>query len=333
MHSITRRTAVAGILAGAVLADRAAATTRYRRLAQPDPALWHIDTPPTADGMAAGPNGSVYYRLYGKPGRIPVIVLHGGPAAGETYMRPYVGLAGDRQVVLYDQSGCGKSAAPMDLSRYSVDRYVTELDALRAHLGFERIVLVGHSWGGFLAPAYAAAHPERVAGLVLAGSAASVRDFADAAQRWLAEIGAQAVATAARAEAKPGTDDPAFAQLNALYYSRHLCRLDPWPAFFVAAGERIAGNPVYIYLNGPTEFQFTGAMASLDLTASLPKLRVPTLVTCGEYDEAPPWVGAKLAALIPGATLITFAGLSHMAHIEDPAEVVAATTRFLAKSV
>lgn len=76
----------------------------------PDTVRWHIHTPPLREGMAPGPNGAVYYRVYGKPGATPVIILHGGPGAGEIYMRPYAGLATDRQVVLYDQTGCGRLA-------------------------------------------------------------------------------------------------------------------------------------------------------------------------------------------------------------------------------
>lgn len=324
---LTRRTMLAG-LAGAALAARGRAEG-YKPLPQPDPELWHIDHTPTLTGMAPGPNGGAYYRLYGHFGRTPVITLHGGPAAGETYMRPYVGLATDRQVVTYDQSGCGNSARPEDLSLYTLDRYVAELEALRAHLAFEKVVLLGHSWGGMLAPAYAAAHPERVAGLVLAGTAARWADFQAAASAWLAELGPDARATVERIERSGAPDDPDYAELIRTYYTRHLCRLDPYPDWFVKTGETIARNPVYLHLNGPTEFQFTGTFAALDNSAALKGLRVPTLITCGEYDEAPPWVAARLKALVRKSRLQVFPELSHMAHIEDPARVIGATAAFL----
>ncbi len=312
---------------GAVAAAPTAA--RSARLRQPDPALWDPKGLPLREGFAPGPNGRVYHRVYGKPGRTPVVVLHGGPAGEHLYMRPYAALATDRQVVLYDQSGCGRSDSPADLKRYTVDRYVAELEALRAHLGFGRMIVLGHSWGGMLAPAYAAAHPERVAGLVLAGTATRWRDFEDAAQVWLAELGPQAVATVARAKRTGRTDDPAYGALLQRYYARHLCRLDPTPAWFDAEGERVGRNPVYVYLNGPSEFQFTGAFASLDGRRALAGIRAPTLVTCGEFDEGPAWVARKIAALVPGARLQVFDGLSHMSHIEDPARVVGATGRFV----
>jgi proline-specific peptidase len=301
---------------------------RYAPLSSPPPGTWHLETEPVGQGFAAGPNGDIYYRIYGESGGTPVFALHGGPGAGELYMRPYVGLATDRQVVLYDQSGCGRSASPKDLSMYTVKRYVSELEALRAHLGFERIVILGHSWGSFLGPAYAAAHPNRVAGLVLAGGAPRVRDCAEAAKWWLKDFGKHAAATVMRAE-RTGNMDAAYRRLTKEYYARHVCRLDPLPAWFVKFGKTIARNPVYLHMNGPAEFRLSGALASLDITGALRGIRVPTLVTCGEYDEAPPWLCAKTTRLVEGSILHVFPGLSHVSHVEDPSQVNAITSEFL----
>ncbi len=303
-----------------------------RPLPQPDPALWDPQGFAMAEGRAAGPNGSVYYRRYGEAGRVPVIALHGGPAAGHRYLRPYAALAHDRQVVFYDQSGCGLSDAPKDLSLYTLDRYVAELEAVRAALGFEKVVLLGHSWGGMLAPAYAAAYPNHVQALVLAGTGVRWRDFQEAAQIWLRQLGPGAVATVARAEHGGSTDDPAYGALMERYYSLHLCRLNPPPAWFNAEGETLGRNPVYAYLNGPSEFQFTGAFAGLDNTQALKGVRAPTLITCGEFDEGPPLVARRIAALVLGAQVKVFDGLSHMSHIEDPRRVTDATAAFLSRT-
>jgi proline-specific peptidase len=284
---------------------------------------------PSRDGLATAANGKIYYRLFGGGKRLPLVTLHGGPAGAHGYMMPYAHLATDRPVVLYDQSGCGRSSAPPELKRYTVARYVAELEALRSHLGFEKMLLLGHSWGGLLGPAYAAAHPNRVAGLVLAGTSPDWQGFTDAARHWLAELGPQAVATVARAERSGRTDDPAYQALLGHYYALHLCRLEHWPKFLEEAGETIGRNHVYQYLNGPSEFQFTGALARYDGSGAARSIAAPTLITCGQYDEAPPFVARRLAGLIRGARVEAFAGLSHMAHIEDPARVVGATRRFL----
>jgi proline-specific peptidase len=324
---LSRRAAIGAF--GAVAAtgwSRAADAT----LPQPDPRLWAPPPNiPNREGFAVAANGQIFYRHFGGGGRLPLVVLHGGPAAGHRYMLPYAQIALDRPVIFYDQSGCGRSAAPPELKRYTVTRYVAELEALRAHLGLDRMLLLGHSWGGFLAPAYAAHFPDRVAGLVLAGSAARWHDFAIAAERWLGELGPQAVATVRKAERSGKTEDPAYQALLERYYALHLCRLAHWPNFLDETGAAIGRNPVYQYLNGPSEFQFTGALARYDGSPAARSIRVPTLITCGEYDEAPPPIARSLAALIPGSRVEAFAGLSHMSHIEDPARVMGVTRRFL----
>lgn len=291
--------------------------------------LWHIDTEPTRAGMAPGPNGPIHYRIYGKPGGAPLIVLHGGPAAGETYMRPYVGLATDRQVVLYDQTGCGRSARPADLTTYTPDSYVSELESLRDHLGFERVSLLGHGWGGSLASLYATAYPEHVVSLVLAGSAPATRDLAEAAKRWLEELGPSAVTAIARNRSDPNQARTAYADVMREYDHRHLLRLEPWPVFFNEYCQLLANNRVYKYLIGPNDFRYTGKLARFDISRELKKIAVPALVTCGEFDEAPEWVGAKIVALMHRAELKVFKNAAHMAHIEQPAGVIAATGQFL----
>lgn len=299
-------------------------------LPQPDPRLWAPPPGvPSRDGFAVAANGQIFYRRFGNGSRLPLVVLHGGPASAHGYMLPYARIALDRPVIFYDQSGCGRSAAPPELKRYTVERYVAELEALRTQLGLERMLLLGHSWGGLLAPAYAARHPDRVAGLVLAGTSADWQGFADAAQHWLTELGPEATATVRRAERTGNINDPAYQALLGRYYALHLCRLTHWPKFLEDAGEAIGHNPVYQYLNGPSEFQFTGALARYDGSAAARSIRVPTLITCGEFDEAPPSVGRKLAALIPDSRLEAFARLSHMSHVEDPVRVIGATRRFL----
>jgi proline iminopeptidase len=331
MHP-TRRQIGASLLAAPVLASsRAHAADTWPR--SPDPLLWRIDVPPRQEGMAdGGPNGAVYYRIYGEAaGRTPILALHGGPAAGHTYMRPYSALATDRQVVLYDQTGCGQSAKPTDLSLYTVDRYVEELEALRAHLGFERIILLGHSWGSMLAPAYAAAHPDRVEAVLLAGSVTEVADYQEAAKRWLKAMGPKAAATVAEAEKSGRTDSPAYQAVLDRYYHAHVIRLKTWPAWLEETLGGLGDNPVYKSLNGPSEFSISGTLARVDLRPSLAQMHMPVLVTCGEFDEAPPWVGRKVVAALPNAKLHSFSGLGHCPHIEDPAQAIAVARSFIDK--
>ena len=326
---LTRRQVAGALLAAPLLASRSYAAETWPKM--PDPQLWRIDVPPRHEGTAeGGPNGQVYYRIYGEePGRTPIVALHGGPAGGHTYMRPYSALATDRQVVLYDQSGCGRSARPADLSLYTIDRYVGELEALRSHLGLERMIVLGHSWGSVLAPAYAASYPDRVEAIVLTGSVTRYRDYQEAALRWLRAMGPGVVATVQAAEKSGNTADPAYQKILDEYYHAHVIRLKTWPQWVLDTFGDLDDNPVYKSLNGTSEFSLTGTLLNVDLRPKLARLHMPALVSCGEFDEAPPWVGRKVAAALSNAQFHAFPGLGHCPHIEDPERAMAVTRSFI----
>src|SRR5688500_18581791 len=118
----------------------------------------------------------VWYRTVGDGG-IPLLTLHGGPGAGHDYLEPLEGLADERAVVFYDQLGCGKSDQPDDTSLWRIERFASEIDTVRDALGLERIHLLGHSWGGWLAIEYMLTQPKGVVSLILGSTSASTREF------------------------------------------------------------------------------------------------------------------------------------------------------------
>jgi proline iminopeptidase len=113
-----------------------------------------------------------------------LIALHGGPGMSSAYLRDLEQLAGpDLAVVTYDQRGAGRSTSPPDNpASYTFEKYVQDLEAVRAQIGVERVHLLGHSWGGLLAMRYAVAYPEQVRSIVLMGSGAPSMAAARAAQ-------------------------------------------------------------------------------------------------------------------------------------------------------
>ena len=101
-----------------------------------------------------------------------LVVVNGGPGASHHCVARLASLASPSlRVVLYDQRGMGGSTAPSDDKAYGLDQYVADLDAIRHGLGDAKIHVLGHSFGGLVAMAYAAAHPDRVASLTLISSA------------------------------------------------------------------------------------------------------------------------------------------------------------------
>jgi proline iminopeptidase len=112
---------------------------------------------------------TLYYEECGNPKGQPLVFLHGGPGAGTTprhrrYFDPRTWRA-----VLFHQRGCGRSTPHAELRENTTWDLVADIERLREHLGIDRWVVFGGSWGSTLALAYAESHPRRVAGLVLRG--------------------------------------------------------------------------------------------------------------------------------------------------------------------
>ncbi|MCI0370689.1 MAG: prolyl aminopeptidase [candidate division NC10 bacterium] len=125
---------------------------------------------PYEDGkLAVSPLHTLHYEVCGTPTGTPAVFLHGGPGGGtKPDHRRFFDHAAYR-IVLFDQRGAGKSTPHAALEENTTWHLVDDIERLRAHLGIERWVVFGGSWGSTLALAYAETHPERVRALVLRG--------------------------------------------------------------------------------------------------------------------------------------------------------------------
>ena len=111
----------------------------------------------------------MYWEQVGHPRGRPALFLHGGPGAGAGAVHRRFFDPQFWRVAIFDQRGAGRSRPLGSLAANTTAHLVADIEALRAHLGLERWLLFGGSWGSTLALAYAQAHPERVIGLVLRG--------------------------------------------------------------------------------------------------------------------------------------------------------------------
>ncbi len=112
---------------------------------------------------------AMYWEVSGNPSGIPVVFLHGGPGAGSApNHRRFFDPAAYR-IVVYDQRGAGRSTPLGELRENTTPHLIADLERLRGHLGIDRWLMFGGSWGSTLAIAYAEAYPERCLGLVLRG--------------------------------------------------------------------------------------------------------------------------------------------------------------------
>lgn len=112
---------------------------------------------------------TMYWETAGKTDGIPVVFLHGGPGAGSSPEHRRLFDPAVYRAVIYDQRGAGRSTPLGELRDNTTPHLIADLERLREHLGIERWLVFGGSWGSTLAIAYAEAHPDRCLGLVLRG--------------------------------------------------------------------------------------------------------------------------------------------------------------------
>jgi proline iminopeptidase len=125
--------------------------------------------PYVTHSLAVEPPHLLYVEETGNPGGLPVLFVHGGPGAGcEPYHRRFFDPEVYR-IILFDQRGCGHSKPHASLEGNTTQALVSDMESIREHLGIERWLLFGGSWGSTLSLVYAETHPERVAGLILRG--------------------------------------------------------------------------------------------------------------------------------------------------------------------
>jgi len=125
---------------------------------------------PAESGMLdVGSPHSIYWEVCGRQTGIPAVFVHGGPGAGATPVHRRFFDPEFYRIVVFDQRGAGRSAPRGELAHNTTPDLIEDMERLRRHLGIERWLLFGGSWGSTLALAYAQAHPDRVTGLVLRG--------------------------------------------------------------------------------------------------------------------------------------------------------------------
>lgn len=119
--------------------------------------------------LAVGDGHTLHVAEYGRPDGVPAVFLHGGPGASSESWHPRFFDPEIFRVVVFDQRGCGRSTPHASLEANTTWHLVADIERLREHLGIERWLVFGGSWGSTLGLAYAETHPDRVTALVLRG--------------------------------------------------------------------------------------------------------------------------------------------------------------------
>lgn len=263
------------------------------------------------------------YRLLGKGA--PLICLPGGPMRAGAYLGDLGGLSAHRQLVVLDLRGSGDSATPEDPTSYRCDRLTDDIEALREHLGEERIDLLAHSASGNLASLYAARHPQRLRTLTLVtpGTRAVGITVTDGDWREASELRREEPWFA---DARAALDDflagrsPDRAAVAPFAYGR-------WDE---TARAHAAAGPGQTNSAAAPVFYQDGVFDPAATNAALAAVTAPVLVLAGEYDAGPtPDRAAELVALFPDAEFVVQRGAAHFPWLDDPGAFVRAVAAFL----
>lgn len=255
----------------------------------------------------------------------PLVWVEGGPGLPAHLARADVAPVVDRfRCHLVNAPGSGRSSPPATEAGYDLEEIVGFFEAWRRAIGIGPVTLMGHSWGGLVAPAWAALHPQGIQRLIVisgyagAGSVDAaeahaeqrraldrIRDrpwFAGAWRAWEDGLNGTGGSEEDRVEI--------FRAILPFYFA------EPEDAVSVAHIERIRRETRF---HPPIEDAWTGARDDADYRPLLARIQCPTLVVTGEHD----WIcglvwNRSLADAIPGARLVELAGVGHLPQYEVP---------------
>jgi proline iminopeptidase len=254
---------------------------------------------------------------------IPIIAVNGGPGLSHAYMMQndlWQRVAAHRLVVLYDQRGTGGSKHLQANAPQSMQAQVADLDAIRGALALDRVAVLGDSYGGMIAMAYAAAHPEHVARLILSDSAApSWKGMVHLLPQVFPDQEESGEKEAKRLAADPGAAAQAglVNHMRMMFYST-----DSRDAYLAHMGDLGFEPAVGGAVQQSTE--------NLDLSAKLAEFHFPTLVITGRYDmNVAPLTAWRMAHAIPGAQLVFFEKSGHLPAYEEPEKYQKVLENFL----
>ena len=237
-----------------------------------------------------------------------LVVLHSLLADRHAFDPVLPAFAASHRVTLINLPGFHGSQPPL---LALMDAYVATIEDGFQEFGIANdAVLIGNGFGGTVALAFALAHPERISKLLLSDAAAS-----------FPPEGRKAFAVMAEKVADSGLGSIAEIAAKRVFS----------PAYLAAHPEKIEERKAVLLAIEPKAFQAAcKILQEADLTPLLHRLKVPTLVVCGEFDQAtPPPLNKAIADTVPGARYVELPGCGHCPPLEQPEQFIAAIKGFV----
>ena len=284
---------------------------------------------PIRDGFVDAHGVLIYYWEIGRGA--PLMIVHGGPGASHDYFLPYLlPLARHNRLIFIDERGSGKSEKLDDVSQYTVENMVEDCEAVRQALGLGKISLLGHSYGGVLAQAYALKYQKNLSHLILGSTFASTRELNDALAKMKAAMPSDDREKLDSLEKaglfgkglpyERGRYPDEYAKLAwGIGYFPYLYQRHPNPNADPLADNTSTAWDLYREMWGSHgEFIVDGNLKSVEYVDRLATIKVPTLIIAGDHDESDPVMSKEMHEKIAGSKLVILPESGHMTFVDQP---------------
>ena len=276
-----------------------------------------------------------YVKIFGEktPGKKPLLVLHGGPGDTHAYLLDLSRIAQKygRQVIFYDQIGCGKSwCEGMGEDFYTYDLWADEFYAVREALGLDDIHLFGNSWGGMLGMyCMSKRTQEGVNCFVINSSPVLIESWLIAANALIKFLPLEMQLALEEAEETGNYDTVQARAAFDEYYKRHVCGFyeKDYPEHLTYAFSHV--GECYFIMQGASEFVVTGKMFDWDVREDVKNITIPCMALSGTDDEGSPWVIKEGVDLIPNCKWHLVQGAPHICTVTHPDECCEVVENFI----
>ena len=278
-----------------------------------------------------------YYRVVGKNtgNKKPLVLLHGGPGSTHNYFEVLDRIAEEdgRQLVMYDQIGCGNSYVENRPDLWNSKVWIEELIELRKHLGLDEIHLLGQSWGGMQTLEYVCNYkPEGLKSIILSSTLPASWLWAGEAQRMIAQMPQDMQDAIKKATESGDYSSPEYQAAEAEYMRQHcageVTENDPE----CLRRPKKAGRESYVVGWGPNEFTPLGTLKDYDVIDQLGDIKEPTLIINGGNDLCTPYVAKFMYDRIPNSEWELFRTCRHMCFVEDNDHYVEVLKKWMNKN-
>lgn len=294
---------------------------------------------PLQEGFVDAHGVMIYYKILGRGE--PLLIVHGGPGASHDYFLPHLlPLARHNKLIFIDERGSGRSEKLQDVSAYTVENMVEDTEAVRQALGLGKISLLGHSYGGVVAQAYALKYQSNLSHLILGSTFSSTKGLNEVFARMKEKMSPELRDRINKMEAdglyghglpyEQGRYTEAY--MKAAWgegYFPYLYQNHPDPNYDPVQNGNTAWDLYREMWGSHGEYVIDGNLKSVEYTDRLTAIKVPTLILVGDHDESDPSLSRAMQEKIAGSKLVILPSSGHMTFVDQPNLFIRSVEEFL----